>query len=213
MNTYVSYAVRTNADWGLPWRFSSKESASQCRRCGFHPWIGKTFWRRKWQPTAIFLPGKSHGQRTLVGYSSQGGKRFRHDWVTQQQNTDWIHNTWPPLKCPVRYMLVLEKDSSTSFEENLIGVIGCLLAKPNGSVAASAASGNMLELLNLHPTPSLWGPCGGGHGPQVWVWVRPPVICCPVIMCFPWETGESGQWLVQSCCLGVDGKQYLHDLW
>ena len=39
------------------------------RRCGYNPWIGKIPWRRKWQPTAVFLPGKSHGQRGLAGYS------------------------------------------------------------------------------------------------------------------------------------------------
>ena len=33
----------------------------------FHPWIGKIAWGRKWQPTLVFLPGKSHGQRNLVG--------------------------------------------------------------------------------------------------------------------------------------------------
>ena len=36
----------------------------------FSPWVGKIPWRRKWQPTPIFLPGKSHGQRSLMGYSS-----------------------------------------------------------------------------------------------------------------------------------------------
>ena len=34
--------------------------------------VGKMPWRRKWQPTAVFLPGESHGQRGLVGYSPQG---------------------------------------------------------------------------------------------------------------------------------------------
>ena len=38
-------------------------------------------WRRKWQPTPVFLPGKSHGQRSLVG-CSPWGCRVRHDWVT-----------------------------------------------------------------------------------------------------------------------------------
>ena len=41
----------------------------QCRRPGFDPWVGKTPWRRKWQPTPGFLPGESHGQRSLEGYS------------------------------------------------------------------------------------------------------------------------------------------------
>ena len=54
-----------------------KESAcqcSRCKRCGFSPWAGKIPWRRKWQPIPAFLPGKSHGQRSLPGYSSWGFK-------------------------------------------------------------------------------------------------------------------------------------------
>ena len=38
------------------------------RKCGFDPWIRKIPWRRKWQPTPVFLPGKSHGPRSLAGY-------------------------------------------------------------------------------------------------------------------------------------------------
>ena len=43
-------------------------------RCGFDPWVGKNPWRRKWQPTSVFLPGKSHGEKTLVGYSPRDHK-------------------------------------------------------------------------------------------------------------------------------------------
>ena len=46
----------------------------QCGRPGFDPWVRKIPWRWKWQPTPIFLPGESHGQRSLVGYSSRGRK-------------------------------------------------------------------------------------------------------------------------------------------
>ena len=35
-------------------------------------WVGKIPWRRKWKPTPVFLPGKSHGQRSLAGYSPSG---------------------------------------------------------------------------------------------------------------------------------------------
>ena len=45
-----------------------------CMRPGFDPWVGKIPWRRKWQPTPVFLPGESHGQRTLLGYSPWGRK-------------------------------------------------------------------------------------------------------------------------------------------
>ena len=41
----------------------------QCRRQGFDPWVGKIPWRGKWQPTPVFLPGKSYGERHLLGYS------------------------------------------------------------------------------------------------------------------------------------------------
>ena len=54
---------------GLPWWLSSEESACQCRRQGLDPWVKEIPWRRKWQPTPVFLPKKSHGQSRLVGYS------------------------------------------------------------------------------------------------------------------------------------------------
>ena len=44
----------------------------------FDPWVGKIPGRRKWQPTPVFLPEKSHGQRSPVGYSPWGHK-VRHD--------------------------------------------------------------------------------------------------------------------------------------
>ena len=43
---------------------------------GFDPWVGKIPWRRKWQPTPVFLPGKSHGQRSLTGYSPWSHKEL-----------------------------------------------------------------------------------------------------------------------------------------
>ena len=56
----------------FPGGASGKEPVCQCRRPkkrGFDPWVGKTLWRRAWQPTAAFLPGESCGQRSLVGFS------------------------------------------------------------------------------------------------------------------------------------------------
>ena len=58
----------------LSWWLSGKESSCQGRRRKFDPWVRKIPWRRKWQPIPIFLPGKSHGQRSLASYSSQGPK-------------------------------------------------------------------------------------------------------------------------------------------
>ena len=45
-------------------------NAGDVKRCGFDPWVRKIPWRREWQPTPLFLPGKSHGQGIRVGYSS-----------------------------------------------------------------------------------------------------------------------------------------------
>ena len=54
---------------GLSRWLSGKESTCQCRICGWDPWVGKIPWRKKWQSTPVSLPGKSHGQRSLGGYS------------------------------------------------------------------------------------------------------------------------------------------------
>ena len=55
---------------------SGKESACQFRRHGFNPWVRKIPWRRKWQSTPLFLPGKFHGQRSLASYSPWGHKEL-----------------------------------------------------------------------------------------------------------------------------------------
>ena len=60
---------------GLPRWLSVKEFTCQCRRCRRHrldPWAGKIPWRRKWLPTAVFLPGEFRGERSLVNYNPWG---------------------------------------------------------------------------------------------------------------------------------------------
>ena len=67
---------------------SGKKSACQYRRnwrCSVNPWVGKTPCRRKWQPTPVFLSGKSHGQKILAGYSPWGLIRVEHNLATNQQ--------------------------------------------------------------------------------------------------------------------------------
>ena len=76
------------SNWISSWRLSGKGSACQCRRRKGRkpdPWVGKIPWKRKWQPTPVILPRKSHGQRSLVGYCPRGHKRVGHDLVTKQQ--------------------------------------------------------------------------------------------------------------------------------
>ena len=66
----------------------SKESACNAgdlhagQKTRFSPWVGKIPWKRKWQPTPVFLPRKSHGQRSLLGYSPWGHEELDTTEVT-----------------------------------------------------------------------------------------------------------------------------------
>ena len=65
------------------WVKKLRNSCLQCRRPGFDPWVRKIPWRRKWQPILVLLPGKSHGQRSLVDYSP---------WdLKESDTTEWFH--------------------------------------------------------------------------------------------------------------------------
>ena len=64
--------------------------------------VGKMPWKRKWQPSPVFLPGKSHGQRSLAGSK----KRVRKDFVTKkQQNRIYIMDLWGGLDTVLRVWL------------------------------------------------------------------------------------------------------------
>ena len=94
---------------GFPRWCSGKESACRCRKCkrrGFSPWMGKIPWNRKWQPNPVFLPGKFHGQRSLVGYSPWGAKRQTQWAHMQTQYAFMFHSPVPytqavPLACHI----------------------------------------------------------------------------------------------------------------
>ena len=62
------------------------------RETWFDPWVRKIPWRRKWQPTPVFLPGESHGRRNLVGYSLRGHKESE---MTEQLH---FHVLWVMLR-------------------------------------------------------------------------------------------------------------------
>ena len=92
MDGYTEYGTSAQRN-GLPGWLHGRESACQCRRLGFNPWVRKSLCRRKWQPTPVFLPEKSHGHRSLKGYSPWGHKRVRHDLATKQQNNNKYSST------------------------------------------------------------------------------------------------------------------------
>ena len=66
---------------GLPWWLCGKESAANAE--DFDPWVWKIPGRRAWHPTPVFLPGESHAQRSLEGYSSWGHKELDTAEVTE----------------------------------------------------------------------------------------------------------------------------------
>ena len=66
----------------------------ETQETGFSPWAGKIPWRRKWQSTPVFLPGESHGQRSLGGYSPWGHKELvtathMHTCSTEPAPQNW----------------------------------------------------------------------------------------------------------------------------
>ena len=74
---------------GLPCWLSGKDFDCQCRQHRLDPWVRKISWRRKGRLTAAFLPGKSHGQRSMAGCSPSGPKRVGHDLATKQQSFNY----------------------------------------------------------------------------------------------------------------------------
>ena len=98
-----TYLTVTTNPKELPRWLSGKESAYQCRRRRFDPWIGKIPWRRKLYPTPVFLPGQSHGQRSLAGYSPWGREESDTTEWTQAHGRQfglWASShsltLWPP---------------------------------------------------------------------------------------------------------------------
>ena len=80
---FVSYVYVLVPYQGFPrWRSVKNPPANAGdSRCRFYLWLGKSPWSRIWQPTVVFLPGESHGQRSLVGYSLGGCRVHRTEWL------------------------------------------------------------------------------------------------------------------------------------
>ena len=85
---YLALAVFVVPTPGLPRLFSGKESTCQCRKNGFNPWVKKITGRSKWQPIPIFLPRKSHGHRSLAGYSPRGSKS--QIWLSNKAGAQYL---------------------------------------------------------------------------------------------------------------------------
>ena len=70
-------------------------NVKDARDAKFNPWVGKIPWRRQWQPTPVFLPGKSHGQRNLGRYSPWGCRELdtaeHSNMIAMAMATAWLN--------------------------------------------------------------------------------------------------------------------------
>ena len=132
MHTYIHTYT------GFPGGSVIKEPSYQCRRDGFDPWIGKVPWRREGQPTSGFLPGESHGQRSLVSYSPWSRKESDMiSWLKQQQKYTHTHTQhcypficqWPLtlLPCPssCKYCCCVDIGVRVSFQISFLQEWDC----------------------------------------------------------------------------------------
>ena len=182
---------------GLPWWLRWERIHLQCGRCGFDPWVGKIPWRRAWQPTLVFLPGESHGQRGLVVYNPWGHKELdTTEWLSTAQLTliqkaklralpaIYVCYTWEQAICLSESLLSFflfptalglgycEQAFSGCGEQGSLFIVVCRLL----NVVTSLVAGHGLQ---AHRPQSLW--CMGLAAPwQVessWTTDRTHALC------------------------------------
>ena len=127
---------RYGCTYWLTWCLSGKESTCNVGDMGLIPWVGKIPWRRKWQPTAEFLPEKSHGQRTLGGYTSHRVPKI-WTWLSKSTTTktNYMHSLsnllyiyselyiWMPIWLHGKHKLILQSISAERSPEYLDSVL------------------------------------------------------------------------------------------
>ena len=136
MGALLGLLAKITCTMGLPRWLSGKESACQYRRhkrCGLDLWVGKIPWRREWQPTPVFVPGESHGQRRLVAV----GCHFllQGIFLTWGSNPSLLHCGWP---------LALTADSlPLSYQGSLIlYIIVCICQSQSPNLSLLPSSDN-----------------------------------------------------------------------
>ena len=116
--------------WLRRWRI-----CLQCRRPGFDSWVRKIPWRREWQPTPVFLPGESHGQRILGGYHPWGHKELDStEQLTLCRPEGFLSlllmelklkGLWEPVKILTSYLNVISRERKCNVfceAKSLLGV-------------------------------------------------------------------------------------------
>ena len=120
-----SFCCGANLPLGFPGGSAVKNLPANAGDVGLTPGLGRFPWRSKWQPTPVFLPVESHGQRSLVGYRPQDLKKsdmterlmFSYQvlarmWKKQNSQTLLMKNDLP-VSLKVRYMPTISSNQST----------------------------------------------------------------------------------------------------
>ena len=192
--------------WKIPWMEEPGRLQSMGSRRVGHDWVTSLFtfmhWRRKWQPTPVFLPGESQGRRSLVGYHLWGRTESDTTEVTSQQEQQWILKAWFLSACweglfsyqGKRDKLIPRKLPA---KENPVWLQARL---PEGCKAITlACPGSPVSLWEHHMS----GPSPRTHLPQAWcaqveglghpllgtTCMRAPNFCLLAIS--PWVSGLS----------------------
>ena len=129
----------------LPRWLSGNESAcrsGRCKRHGFTPWVGKIPWRRNWQTTPVFLPGKPQGHQSLAGYSLWGCK--------ESNTTEYAHMQYSEKNFPLPVTINLQKHPLFSF---LKGTGGTGFAGPEGFLKGGSVSRGLFSQWVHLPMP------------------------------------------------------------
>ena len=108
----------------FPGGSDSKSIYLQCGKPRFDPWVGKIPWRRKWQPTPVFLPGDSQGQRSLVGCRLWGR--------TELDTTEWLTLhliiLWHCLSLGLEWKLTFCSPVATAEFSKFAGILSAALS-------------------------------------------------------------------------------------
>ena len=178
---------------GFPGGSEGKESAWNAGDPGSIPQIGKIFWRRAWQPTPVFLPGKFHGQRSLMGYSPQDRKesdmteRLTHthkfpkyccfsraSWVNELSSS-LLHSVWFRNPPGVVWEFVGNAESQTC---------GMLFFNESPRCCMSIVTFEKQHIVNV----------GTRKGWRMFIAESVPVYVWGRLLCSKWSAGARRQW-------------------